>query len=149
RGIIGNDRLELCQLADLPASVLRERMRAGTERFQADFFQEIDGSRDSKISSRVARAAPDEFVRPRSRSCRWPAAPTQHRRADAGLMLLRNIQKTGPEGRTEPLVAAGGVEIAAELLDRQFRLSDRMRAVDGNGDAAAASPLADFGDGQD
>ena len=59
-----------------------------------------------------------------------------------------HIEKTGTKRRAQPLMATGGVVVAAERIERQIELGQRMRTIDANSDADRGRSPADRFDGQ-
>ena len=137
-GIVGNDRLQAGELHQLAAGILSQPMRAAAERVEANAFQEIDRRRHGQIGRVVARAGPDELVGPAFDPHRRNAAPAQDGRPDEGLVLRRDVQEARAKRPAQPFVAARGVEIAAQRVDRDGHLGQGVRPVDGDGDPAAA-----------
>jgi hypothetical protein len=63
-------------------------------------------------------------------------------------MLRRCVQQPGAERRAEPFVTTGRVVIAAERVERDIFLHERMRPIDASSNAALASGSADLLHGQ-
>ena len=103
-------------------------MAAGTDRYAAGLRVPLH-TNSSDQESIVSRRQP---------------APAQDMRADRGLAGAGDVEKAGAERGAEPLVAAGGVEVAIKLCDIERQLGDGVRPVDGDGDAALARPAGRF-----
>ncbi len=73
--VVGHNWLKARQLNQPPPGALSEPMRAGTEEFQANLLDEFNRGRHCQISRRIARAGPDELVRPPLDRRRLDTAP--------------------------------------------------------------------------
>src|SRR6185436_8568629 len=75
--------------------------------------------------------------------------PTQHGWPNVPLLPRRNLQKARAKWPAQPLVAARGVEVAAQPIDIQRHLGDRVGSVDSHCNSSLGGAPADVHDRQD
>jgi hypothetical protein len=130
------------------ASVLGQRVRVAAKTVPTDLVQEVDGRRHCQIGRWIARAAPQELVAPHLQWFWRQASPAEQWRADGRVMLRRDVQEAAAERSAQPLVAAGAIKIAAQAVQFQRQLGDRVRTVDAHQDPTPLRLGGDLLDGQ-
>lgn len=123
----GVHQTELLVLRDAIADPLAQRVDAGEDALGADGVEEIEGRLQADHHRQVGRAEVREAV-----GLLLVVAPPGRRGVDPEFFEQRvaDVQDAGALGGAEPFVRAGGVEVAAEVVQVQRDLADAVRAVD-------------------